>query len=82
MLDHPKLVAQFWNAETKFQIANSPFSLKRKGAFGIWEYYAKAKIPRAEEIHTLQYSRFFKIGLTNFGNNKNVAPFIFKPFLN
>ena len=38
MLDHPKLVAQFWNAEKITQNANSTISylkLNRKGAYGI-----------------------------------------------
>jgi len=79
MLDHPKLVAQFWNAETKFQIANSPFSQKKRCLLDFWEFCARSKIPRIEETHTLQYLGFYKIGLTNFENNKNVALFIFIP---
>ena len=38
MLDHPKLVAQFWNAEKITQNANSTIShlkINRKGAYGI-----------------------------------------------
>ena len=38
-----------------------------------WEFLGRSKNPRVDESHTLQYMGFFKIGLTNFGNNKNVT---------
>ena len=79
MLEHPKLVAQFLECIENLPNAKQyHFLLKEitKRVFGdFWEINTRHKIPWTWNSWTLHFSEFYKIGLTNFGNNKNVAPF-------
>ena len=78
MLEYPKLVWEILDAEKNLQKGKQYlFYLKFQyerwlGSFG--EETTKHKNPWAQEYQSLCFPGFYKIGLTNFGNNKNVSP--------
>ena len=60
----------------KFKQHHFHLKINREGSLGnFWAENTRHKIPWTWKTWTLHFSGFYKIGLTNFRNNKNVAPF-------